>query len=88
MNAEGTNRVSSPYGNKPQQTQPVFQMDEEERRKLEQAKALSRSQTREQTTAIEQCQYSGKSNPAGAKQTQMSVPIGCKRKPSCSVTAA
>jgi hypothetical protein len=48
-------------------------MDEEERRKLEQAKALSRSQTREQTTAIEQGQYAGKSNPAGAKQTQMSV---------------
>ena len=53
-------------------------MDEEERRKLEQAKALSRSQTREQTTAIEQGQYAGKSNPAGAKQTQMSVPIAVK----------
>ena len=33
------------------QTQPISQMDEEERRKLEQAKALSRSQAREQTTA-------------------------------------
>ena len=50
-------------------------MDEEERRKLEQAKALSRSQTREQTTAIEQGQYSGKSNPMPPKQSQMSVPI-------------
>ena len=79
LTADGTNRVSSPYGNKPQQPQPVSQMDEEERRKLEQAKALSRSQTREQTTAIEQGQYSGKSNPAGAKQTQMSVPIAVKR---------
>jgi len=78
LTADGTNRVGSPYGNKPQQTQPVSQMDEEERRKLEQAKALSRSQTREQTTAIEQGQYAGKSNPAGAKQTQMSVPIAVK----------
>ena len=78
LTADGASRVSSPYGNKPQQTQPVSQMDEEERRKLEQAKALSRSQTREQTTAIEQGQYAGKSNPAGAKQTQMSVPIAVK----------
>ena len=75
---DGASRVSSPYGDKPKQVQPVSQMDEEERRKLEQAKALARSQTREQTTAIEQGQYSGKSNPAPAKQTQMSVPIAVK----------
>jgi hypothetical protein len=75
---DGASRVIFPYSNKPKQAQPVSQMDEEERRKLEQAKALSRSQTREQTTAIEQGQYAGKSNPAGAKQTQMSVPIAVK----------
>jgi hypothetical protein len=78
LTADGASRASSPYGGKPKQAQPVSQMDEEERRKLEQAKALSRSQTREQTTAIEQGQYAGKSNPAGAKQTQMSVPIAVK----------
>ena len=72
---DGATRVSSPYGDKPKQTQPISQIDEEERRKLEQAKALSRSQTREQTTAIEQGQYSGKSNPTPPKQSQMSVPI-------------
>lgn len=78
LTADGASRVSSPYGDKPKQAQPVSQMDEEERRKLEQAKALSRSQTREQTTAREQGQYAGKSNPAGSKQTQMSVPIAVK----------
>ena len=78
LTADGASRAGSPYGDKPKQLQPVSQMDEEERRKLEQAKALARSQTREQTTAIEQGQYSGKSNPAPAKQTQMSVPIAVK----------
>jgi hypothetical protein len=76
--ADGASRVSSPYGDKPKQTQPISQIDEEERRKLEQAKALSRSQTREQTTSIEQGQYSGKSNPTPPKQSQMSVPIALK----------
>jgi hypothetical protein len=75
---DGASRVSSPYGDKPKQTQPISQVDEEERRKLEQAKALSRSQTREQTTAIEQGRYSGKSNPMPPKQSQMSVPIALK----------
>ena len=75
---DGASRVSSPYGDKPKQTQPISQVDEEERRKLEQAKVLSRSQTREQTTAIEQGQYSGKSNPMPPKQSQMSAPIALK----------
>ena len=78
LTADGASRASSPYGDKPKQVQPVSQMDEEERRKLEQAKALARSQTREQTTAIEQGEYSGKSNSAPGKQTQMSLPIAVK----------
>ncbi len=75
---DGASRVSSPYGDKPKQTRPISQIDEEERRKLEQAKALSRAKTREQTTSIEQGQYSGKSNHMSPKQSQMTVPIALK----------